>query len=164
MEKFLSEQLKRNIANQVAIEKAMGRSVTDEQCLDILEKGGKRAQLGEVRTWNGKEYIKTPKGWVRKPKGYREGNTQKEVQKERGHTKNFDSAVEKFVEAIEDHGYTLADLQKFTPEDFFDNFGIKISQSDLDAALDTAIDRCDVDDDFYGDDDDDDDDYDDDNV
>lgn len=51
MENFLSEQLKRNIANQIAIEKAMGRDVTDEQCLDILEKGGKSAQLGEVRTW-----------------------------------------------------------------------------------------------------------------
>lgn len=72
MENFLSEQLKRNIANQIAIEKAMGRDVTDEQCLDIIEKGGKRAQLGEVRTWNGKEYIKTPKGWRPKPKGYKE--------------------------------------------------------------------------------------------
>lgn len=82
MENFLSEQLKRNIANHIAIEKAMGRDVTDEDCLDILEKGGKSAQLGEVRTWNGKEYIKTPKGWRPKPKGYREGNVQKETQKQ----------------------------------------------------------------------------------
>jgi hypothetical protein len=29
----------------------------------ILEKGGKRGVVGEVRTWNEKRYIKTAKGW-----------------------------------------------------------------------------------------------------
>lgn len=32
--------------------------------MDLLEKAGKAAQMGEVRTWGGKEYIKTPKGWI----------------------------------------------------------------------------------------------------
>lgn len=70
---FIEEQIQKNIANRIAIEKAMGKEFTESDCLDLLEKAGKAAQMGEVRTWNGKEYIKTPKGWRRKPKGYKEG-------------------------------------------------------------------------------------------
>lgn len=70
---FIEEQIRKNIANRVAIEKAMGKEFTESDCLDLLEKAGKAAQMGEVRTWSGKEYIKTPKGWRPKPKGYKEG-------------------------------------------------------------------------------------------
>ena len=44
----------------------------DIKVLEVIEKS-KPAQMGEVRTWGGKEYIKTPKGWRPKPKGYKEG-------------------------------------------------------------------------------------------
>lgn len=70
---FIEEQIQKNIANRVAIEKAMGKEFTESDCLDLLEKAGKAAQMGEVRVWSGKEYIKTPKGWRPKPKGYKEG-------------------------------------------------------------------------------------------
>lgn len=68
---FLEEQAARNIANRIAIEKSMGKDIDDESCLDMLEKAGRAAAMGEVRTWNGKEYVKTPKGWRPKPKGYK---------------------------------------------------------------------------------------------
>lgn len=70
---FLENQIAQNIANQVAIEKSLGKDITPELYLDLIEKAGRGAPLGEVRTWNGKEYIKTPKGWRPKPKGYKEG-------------------------------------------------------------------------------------------
>lgn len=76
---FIEEQIRKNIANRVAIEKAMGKEFTESDCLDLLEKAGKAAQMGEVRTWGGKEYIKTPKGWRPKPKGYKEGEKKQEV-------------------------------------------------------------------------------------
>lgn len=76
---FIEEQIQKNIANRVAIEKAMGKEFTESDCLDLLEKAGKAAQMGEVRTWGGKEYIKTPKGWRHKPKGYKEGEKKQEV-------------------------------------------------------------------------------------
>lgn len=76
---FIEEQIQKNIANRVAIEKAMGKEFTESDCLDLLEKAGKAAQMGEVRTWGGKEYIKTPKGWRPKPKGYKEGEKKQEV-------------------------------------------------------------------------------------
>lgn len=49
----------------------------DIKVLEVIEKS-KPAQMGEVRTWGGKEYIKTPKGWRPKPKGYKEGGEKKE--------------------------------------------------------------------------------------
>lgn len=68
MENFIEDQIKRNIANRVFIEKSMGKDISDESCLDVLEKAGKKAQIGEVRVWSGKEYIKTPAGWLPKSK------------------------------------------------------------------------------------------------
>lgn len=78
---FIEEQIEKNIANRVAIEKSTGKEFTESDCLDLLEKAGKAAQMGEVRTWGGKEYIKTPKGWRPKPKGYKDGSGKKEEQK-----------------------------------------------------------------------------------
>lgn len=78
---FIEEQIQKNIANRVAIEKAMGKEFTESDCLDLLEKAGKAAQMGEVRTWGGKEYIKTPKGWRPKPKGYKESETKETTPK-----------------------------------------------------------------------------------
>ena len=56
------------------IEKSLGNEATIDRCFDVLEKamGQKGAPIGEIRTWGGKEYIKTPKGWRAKPKGFRE--------------------------------------------------------------------------------------------
>ena len=34
-----------------------------DETADVLEKG-KRAQMGEIREWNGLKYQKTPNGWV----------------------------------------------------------------------------------------------------
>lgn len=50
----------------------------DIKVLEVIEKS-KPAQPGEVRTWGGKEYIKTPKGWRPKPKGYKEGEKKQEL-------------------------------------------------------------------------------------
>lgn len=50
----------------------------DIKALEVIEKS-RGAQMGEVRTWGGKEYIKTPKGWRPKPKGYKEGEKKQEV-------------------------------------------------------------------------------------
>lgn len=50
----------------------------DIKALEVIEKS-RGAQIGEVRTWGGKEYIKTPKGWRLKPKGYKEGEKKQEV-------------------------------------------------------------------------------------
>ena len=76
---FIEEQLARNIANRVAIEKSMGKEFTESDCLDLLEKAGKPSQMGEVRMWDGKEYIKTPQGWRPKPKGYKGSEKKQEV-------------------------------------------------------------------------------------
>lgn len=79
---FLENQMAQNIANRIAIEKSMGKDFTPEDCLDLIEKAGRGAPLGEVRTWNGKEYIKTPKGWRPKPKGYKETPAKENESKE----------------------------------------------------------------------------------
>lgn len=50
------------------------RNVIDK---DILEKG-KAGQLGEIRTWGGKKYQKTPKGWRPVKTGARDGGSQEE--------------------------------------------------------------------------------------
>ncbi len=80
---FVEEQIERSIANRVAIEKAMGKDFTEADCLDLVEKVGKPAQMGEVRVWDGKEYIKTSKGWRVKPKGYKEGEKKQEESKDK---------------------------------------------------------------------------------
>lgn len=66
------------ILNKVMIEKAMGREMAGEDILSEIEKSLGSAPIGEIRTWSGVEYIKTPKGWRRKPKGYKEGGEKKE--------------------------------------------------------------------------------------
>lgn len=75
---MLYEALVEEIKRKVFIAKSMGQEFTDENYLEEIEKAMGRAQMGEVRTWGGKEYIKTPKGWRPKPKGYKEGGEKKE--------------------------------------------------------------------------------------
>lgn len=76
---MLYEALVEEIKRKAFIAKSMGQEFTDENYLEEIEKAtGRRAQMGEVRTWGGKEYIKTPKGWRPKPKGYKEGGEKKE--------------------------------------------------------------------------------------
>lgn len=71
---MLYEALVEEIKRKAFIAKSMGQEFTDENYLEEIEKAmGRRAVMGEVRTWRGKEYIKTPKGWRPKPKGYKEG-------------------------------------------------------------------------------------------
>lgn len=76
---MLYEALVEEIKRKAFIAKSMGQEFTDENYLEEIEKAmGRRAVMGEVRTWGGKEYIKTPKGWRPKPKGYKEGGEKKE--------------------------------------------------------------------------------------
>ena len=76
---MLYEALIEEIKRKAFIAKSMGQEFTDENYLEEIEKAmGRRAVMGEVRTWRGKEYIKTPKGWRPKPKGYKEGGEKKE--------------------------------------------------------------------------------------
>ena len=45
-------------------------SINDEQqATEFLEKGGKRAQIGETRMYGGRQYIKTADGWKFHGKG-----------------------------------------------------------------------------------------------
>lgn len=76
---MLYEGLLIEIENKALIEKAMGREFIPEDFLNEIEKAVGRAQLGEIRIWGGKEYIKTPKGWRAKPKGYKESSEQEEI-------------------------------------------------------------------------------------
>lgn len=78
---MLYEALVEEIKRKAFIAKSMGQEFTDENYLEEIEKSMGRAQMGEVRTWGGKEYIKTPKGWRPKPKGYKEGGEKKEGDK-----------------------------------------------------------------------------------
>lgn len=89
------------VANRVAIEKSLGRNVSDEACLELLEKGGKRAQLGDIRTWNGKQYQKTAKGW--RPVSKKNGPTaEKEVESEKKETpKNEGNASKRKLAATQ---------------------------------------------------------------
>ena len=83
MSVLLDEIGAREYLNQLIIEKSMGRYQTPEEELGFLEKamGGRGAQMGEVRTWGGKEYVKTPKGWRPKPKGFKEKTSEKDESK-----------------------------------------------------------------------------------
>lgn len=47
-----------------------------EEFLDILEKA-KGATIGEERTWGGKVYVKTVKGWRPKSKGGKNHQTRR---------------------------------------------------------------------------------------
>lgn len=58
--------------------------------LVILLKG-KRGQLGEIRTWGGKKYQKTPDGWKPTSKIHPEGYTKKKSKM--GSDKGFGRAV-----------------------------------------------------------------------
>lgn len=57
-----------------------------------LEKGGKRAQIGEVRTWSGVKYIKTKDDWVNlaKHEGGLVKKTQEIVKKEKSTESKFE--------------------------------------------------------------------------
>lgn len=50
----------------------------------VMEKARTVGQLGETRTWGGKEYIKTAKGWRPKPKGSKGGSGNLEEKKVSG--------------------------------------------------------------------------------
>lgn len=78
---MLYEALVEEIKRKAFIAKSMGQEFTDENYLEEIEKAMGRAQMGEVRTWGGKEYIKTPKGWRPKPKGYKESETKETTPK-----------------------------------------------------------------------------------
>lgn len=48
--------------------------------MEVLEKGGKRATLGEIREFGGKKYQKTDKGWRPLKKDHPENNTGEQLQ------------------------------------------------------------------------------------
>lgn len=113
---FLEEQAARNIANRIAIEKSMGKDINDESCLDMLEKAGRAAAMGEVRTWNGKEYVKTPKGWRPKPKGYKEGGEKKVPSSVKIEQKTFHVKDGKIRASMYDKQSRISKLMKFAKE------------------------------------------------
>ena len=88
---MLYEALVEEIKRKAFIAKSMGQEFTDENYLEEIEKAmGRRAVMGEVRTWRGKEYIKTPKGWRPKPKGYKEGAKSEVENKDKEHVGSDD--------------------------------------------------------------------------
>lgn len=113
---LLEEQVARNIANRIAIEKSMGKDINDESCLDMLEKAGRAAAMGEVRTWNGKEYVKTPKGWRPKPKGYKEGGEKKVPSSVKIEQKTFHVKDGKIRASMYDKQSRISKLMKFAKE------------------------------------------------
>ena len=53
---------------------------------------------------------------------------------------NYQMAVQAFIGMI-NNGYGQSEVEEFTPEDFAENFGIKIDQENMNKALDEAIDE-----------------------
>lgn len=83
MSEFIDALQKSKGANELNIL----RNVIDKSA---MEKARTVGQLGETRTWGGKEYIKTAKGWRPKPKGgSKEGSGALEEKKVPGAPKNF---------------------------------------------------------------------------
>lgn len=79
-----------NSYNTTSFEKSEENNL--EKSLDELEKGGKRAYIGEIRTFGGREYIRTSQGWKYHGKG-----TGKKAQEHKAgvtkHTKDATSAA-----------------------------------------------------------------------
>lgn len=46
------------------------------------------------------------------------------------------------VEAIRDHGYTEQDLLDLRPCDIYESFGIEVTDTDLNRAVNAALDKC----------------------
>mgnify|MGYP001059795814 CR=1 FL=1 len=105
---MLYEALVEEIKRKAFIAKSMGQEFTDENYLEEIEKSMGRAQMGEVRTWGGKEYIKTPKGWRPKPKGYKDGRKKQ--------TKNLPSDAMKVMDALLTSRSEYNDPSKVTVE------------------------------------------------
>lgn len=79
------EALVEEIKRKAFIAKSMGQEFTDENYLEEIEKAmGRRAVMGEVRTWRGKEYIKTPKGYKEGAKSEVENKDKEHVGSEGG--------------------------------------------------------------------------------
>jgi Inorganic Pyrophosphatase len=75
---------------------------------DILEKGGKRAVLGEIRKFGGRDYIKTADGWKFHGKGTG-AKAQSHVQgtkqpKQENTTLNLDKIIEKTQQELDEKG------------------------------------------------------------
>lgn len=67
---FEHQQLvKAQIANSFNTENALSSEELEKSADDFLEKGGKRAVIGEKRMFGGREYIKTAQGWKFHGKG-----------------------------------------------------------------------------------------------
>jgi hypothetical protein len=82
---------------------------------DVIEKARKAEPIGAEKTFGGKLYIKTEKGWRLKPKGSKKGSekTEKELDKKKNEPKqekkkeaskgeDFEEAMEKFSEMFYD--------------------------------------------------------------
>lgn len=61
--------IKAQIANSFNTENALSSEELEKSADDFLEKGGKRAVIGEKRMFGGREYIKTAQGWKFHGKG-----------------------------------------------------------------------------------------------
>lgn len=115
---MLYEALVEEIKRKAFIAKSMGQEFTDENYLEEIEKAmGRRAVKGEVRTWRGKEYIKTPKGWRPKPKGYKEGAKSEVENKDKEHvgSEGGSSTGSRTAESITDEFSEIFFNRKTTP-------------------------------------------------
>lgn len=63
------ELVKSRIASSFNSDNALSSEELEKGAHDFLEKGGKRAVIGEKRTFGGREYIKTASGWKFHGKG-----------------------------------------------------------------------------------------------
>lgn len=133
---MLYEALVEEIKRKAFIAKSMGQEFTDENYLEEIEKAmGRRAVMGEVRTWRGKEYIKTPQGWKPKPKGYKGGEKKDENGGKdlKTRQKEISSDVKKLNEMSDE----LEDLEDLMYGDDDDEVGSEENQSEYEDEYNT---------------------------
>lgn len=106
-----------NIHQQQSLQKAhlLQSFQTENTPYDLLEKGGKRATIGEVRTWGGEKWVKHQDGWVHvhpttskatleKPGGKRETASE-------DHTKHYKEHIDRHDrESLTKQGQKQAEL------------------------------------------------------
>lgn len=82
------------------------------KALEVIEKAGKGAAIGEIRVWGGKRYHKTPKGWRPVPKGYK-GEVKKEEPKTESREDEVKSAYTFKKYALKNGGISEELIRKY---------------------------------------------------
>lgn len=76
------QQINKAISNSIGSTYALSDEQLEKSANDYFEKGGKKAVIGETRTFGGKEYVKTDKGWRVKNKGNKKTDSKSQNKKE----------------------------------------------------------------------------------